>query len=304
MSFTRIVRSSRPLTFISTLLLTSALAAPAFAQIEEVVVTAQKKAENAQTVPIAMTAFTNADIKQHQIQQFKDLVFSTPNVSYTKGNFTGSDFQIRGIGITAIGNDAESGVAVHEDDVFLSNPPLAEANFYDLDRIEVLRGPQSTLYGRGATGGTVNIVTAKPDLADFHADLEGSYGNYNYGEVKGMVNIPIVTDELALRVAGDWLNRDGTTTNVADGSKIDGRDQYSVRTSLRWQPTSRTTIDLVVAASKEDDDRMRSQKQYCSADPTGTLGCLPDSISNGEVNLNAAQSTIASSVQGSNTAFA
>lgn len=304
MSVMRSVRTRRSATFVGALLLSTALAAPAFAQIEEIVVTAQKKSEDAQTVPIAMSAFTNQDLKDHQIQQFKDLVFSTPNVSYTKGNFTGSDFQIRGIGITAVGYDAESGVAVHEDDVFLSNPPLAEANFYDLDRIEVLRGPQSTLYGRGATGGTVNIITAKPDVDAFHANIEGTYGNYNYQEIKGMVNIPIVEGQLAARIAGDWMQRDGFVKNVANGDKLDGRNQYSVRTSLRWTPTARTTVDLVLAASHESDNRMRSQKQLCSSDPTGTLGCLPDSLSNGLVNLNAAQSTIASSVQGFNSVFA
>jgi len=245
----RSVRTRRSATLVGALLLSTALAAPAFAQIEEIVVTAQKKSEDAQTVPIAMSAFTNQDLKDHQIQQFKDLVFSTPNVSYTKGNFTGSDFQIRGIGITAVGYDAESGVAVHEDDVFLSNPPLAEANFYDLDRIEVLRGPQSTLYGRGATGGTVNIITAKPDVDDFHANLEGSYGNYDYQEVKGMVNIPIIEGQLGVRLAGDWLSRDGFVKNVANGDKLDGRDQYSLRGSLRWTPTARTTIDLIVSGS-------------------------------------------------------
>ena len=304
MSVTRSVRTSRSATLIGALLLSTALAAPAFAQIEDVVVTAQKKTEDAQSVPIAITAFTGQDLKDHQIQQFKDLVFSTPNVSYTKGNFTGSDFQIRGIGITAVGYDAESGVAVHEDDVFLANPPLAEANFYDLERIEVLRGPQSTLYGRGATGGTVNIITAKPNLDEFHADLEGTYGNYNQQEIKGMVNIPIVEGQLGLRIAGDWQQRDGFVTNVANGDKLDGRNQYSLRGTLRWTPTARTTIDLIVSGSHEDDNRMRSQKQLCSSDPTGTLGCLPDSLSNGLVNLNAAQSTIASSVQGFNSVFA
>src|SRR6185312_11767125 len=301
---TRSPRTGRSMTFISALLLSTALAAPAFAQIEEVVVTAQKKTEDAQSVPIAITAFTGQDLKDHQIQQFKDLVFSTPNVSYTKGNFTGSNFQIRGIGITAVGYDAESGVAVHEDDVFLSNPPLAEANFYDLERIEVLRGPQSTLYGRGATGGTVNVITAKPNLDEFHADLEGTYGNYNAQEIKGMVNIPIIEGQLGLRIAGDWQQRDGFVKNVANGDKLDGRNQYSLRGTLRWTPTARTTIDLIVSGSHEDDNRMRSQKQLCSSDPTGTLGCLPDSLSNGLVNLNAGQSTIASSVQGFNSAFA
>src|SRR5438105_6198867 len=103
--------AGRPLLLLNAALLASAIAAPAFAQIEEVVVTAQKRAEDIQTVPIAITAFTSQDLQAHQITEFKDLVFNTPNVSYTKGNFTGSDFQIRGIGITAVGYDAESGVA-------------------------------------------------------------------------------------------------------------------------------------------------------------------------------------------------
>jgi outer membrane receptor protein involved in Fe transport len=296
-------RTAHALAITGALMLSSALAAPAFAQIEEVVVTAQKRAEDIQTVPIAITAFTSQDLQAHQITEFKDLVFNTPNVSYTKGNFTGSDFQIRGIGITAVGYDAESGVAVHEDDVFLENPPLAEATFYDLDRIEVLRGPQSTLYGRGATGGTVNILTAKPILDAFHADLEGSVGNYGANEVKGMVNVPIIDGQLGVRLAGDYVKRDGIVTNVFNGDKLDGRDSYSLRGSVRWEPNSGTTIDLIVANEHEADNRMRAQKQFCTTDPSGTLGCLPYTLSNGLINLNSTLSTIASSVQGLSSAL-
>ena len=294
----------RPLTFISALLLSTAIAVPAMAQIEEVVVTAQKKSEDVQTVPIAISALSSRDLTAHQVAQFKDLQFSTPNVSYTKGNFTGSDFQIRGIGITAVGYDSESGVAINFDDVYLSAPALADAGFYDLERIEVLRGPQSTLYGRGATGGVVSVVTAKPDLEGFMGNLEASYGNYDAKEIKGMLNIPIVTDQLALRISGDWVRHGGYTTNIGNNSHIDDRDQYSVRSALRWQPTQNTTVDLVASFTKENDHKMRSQKQLCHSDPTGTLGCLPDTLAAQPVNLNSNLSVIASSVQGMSAAFA
>lgn len=295
MSFHR--PAGRTATLLGTLLMTTAFAVPALAQIETVTVTAEKRVEDIQTVPIAVTAYNAEDIAAHQLTQFKDLQFSTPNVTYTKGNFTGSNFQIRGIGITAVGYDAESGVAVHEDDVFLANPPLAEANFYDLESIEVLRGPQSTLYGRGATGGTVNIRTAKPVLDQFSAYGMGSYGNYNQSQLQGYVNIPLITDVAAIRFAGDWTRRDGVVDNIADGSKIDSQNTYSLRGSLRFQPSEDTTIDIIGSYSHEADSKMRARKQLCTTDPSGTLGCLPDSATTGVVNLNSTLATIASSKQ-------
>lgn len=298
------VRAIRSAGFVSALLLSTALAAPAFAQIEEVVVTAQKKSEDVMTVPIAMSAYSSQDLKAHQVVQFKDLQFSTPSVSYTKGNFTGSDFQIRGIGVTAVGYDAESGVAINYNDVYLATPNIADAAFYDLERIEVLRGPQSTLYGRGATGGVVNVVAAKPVLDTFASHLEATYGNYNHREVKGMVNIPIVTDQLGLRIAGDWVKHSGFTTNLFNNSHPDDRSQYSVRASMRWQPSANTTVDFTGSFSNEDDHKMRSQKQLCHSDPSGILGCLPDTLAGtGVVNTNSTLATIASSNEGMASAF-
>lgn len=280
-------RAIRPALVVSTLMLSAALVAPAMAQIEEVVVTAQRRTENIQNVPIAVTAYTSEDLKAHQIEGFRDLQFSTPNVTYSQGNFAGADFQIRGIGITAVGHDSESGVAFNFDNVFLAAPPTDGAQFYDLSDLEVLRGPQSTLYGRGATGGAVNVFSTRPDLEEGSAHLDLSYGNYNAAEVSGDVNMPIVTDELGIRIAGDWLEHDGYVTNIADNSHIDGRDQYSIRGSLRWEPTSKTTIDFVAQFSNEDDNRMRADKELCDTDPTGLLGCLPDGLSASPVNLNA-----------------
>src|SRR5277367_1892553 len=296
--------AARSLLFFNALLLSSAFALPAMAQIEEVVVTAQKKSEDVQSVPIAVTAFTGQDLQEQKITQFKDLQFHAPNVTYTSGQFGSADFQIRGIGVTATGYDSESGVAVNFDEVYLGSPQLTEGSFYDLSGVEVLAGPQSTLYGRGATGGAVNINIAKPDLENATVQVIGDYGNYDASKVQGIVNIPIITDQLALRVAGQWDKRDGLVTNVFDNSKVDSLDEYSVRSTLRWQPTEKTTFDLTGEFSREDDSHMRGNKQLCTTDPTGILGCLPGSAGTEPVNVLANASTIASSQQGLNSAFA
>ena len=298
MSAQRKAGASRSLWFINTLLLSSAIALPAMAQIEEVVVTAQKKTEDVQSVPIAIAAFSGQDLKTQQIEQFKDLQFHAPNVSYTAGNFGGVDFQIRGIGVTAVGYDAESGVAINFDEVFLSAPQLTEGSFYDLAGVEILAGPQSTLYGRGATGGVVNVNIAKPDLENATAEVIGDYGNYNAAKVQGIVNIPIITDQLALRVAGEWDKRDGFVTNIFNGQDVDSLNQYSVRPTLRWQPSEKTTIDITGEFTREDDSHMRADKQLCTTDPTGVLGCLPGSAGTQPVNSYSSLSVIASSQQG------
>lgn len=299
--------TGKPITLAGILLLSSALAAPAFAQIEEVVVTAQKKSEDIQTVPIAVTAFTSQDLAAHQIVQFKDLQFSEPSITYTKTNFTSSNFQIRGIGTQVISGDAESGVAFNIDDAFYAAAPVDSGEFYDIDRVEVLRGPQSTLYGRGATGGTVNVFTNRPQLDTMAASLDASYGNYNAWEVKGMANVPIITDQLGVRVAFDKVSRDGWTTNVFQAPNVDhhvdSRDQWSVRGEVRWQPTDATTVDLIIQHGKEDDTRMRGQKQLCHSDPSGVLGCLPDGLAAQPVNLNATFFNIPVSKQAMGTAF-
>ena len=298
MSSMRSNRTTRSLTFISTLLLTTALAAPAFAQIEEVVVTAQKKSEDIQTVPIAVTAYTAEDLKAHQIKQFKDLQFATPNVTYSQANFGGANFQIRGIGITAVGGGSESGVAINFANVFLAGAAPDGATFYDLQDLEVLRGPQSTLYGRGATGGTVNISPIRPDLDTASAQLDAQYGNYNGYEVKGAVNLPIVAGQLAARVAGDIVYHSGFTENIADGSHQQDNSQYSVRGSVRWEPTDRTTIDFLGQFSKEQDSRGRADKELCNPDPTGVLGCTPGAPETGALNLNATYLSILAGKEG------
>lgn len=150
---------------------------------------------------------------------------------------------------------------------------LFETEYFDLERVEVLRGPQGTLFGRNATSGVVNFLTAKPDLTGFKAAGEAEYGNFNAYKFKGMVNLPI-GETLGIRIAGFYQKRDGYTTNVFNNSNIDDRDMYAIRGSVRWQPTDTTTVDLMGYYFREKDNRARIQKQQCQRDPTGVLGCL------------------------------
>jgi outer membrane receptor protein involved in Fe transport len=289
------------LTFISTLMLTTAIAAPAFAQIEEVVVTAQKKSEDIQSVPIAISAFTSQDLAAHQIQGFRDLQFSIPNVTFSNGTFGSSNFQIRGIGTASVTTSGDAGVSINQNEVYLTEGAVLAvgASYYDVERIEVARGPQGTLFGQNATGGAINVITAKPNLDEYHADIEGTYGNYNDQEVRAMANIPIIDGQLGVRLAGFWENRDGDIRNVYDsfhpGSDLpnwlDSRNDYSGRASVRWEPTSDTTVDFVAAHGHEDDSRVRTVIQACNNDPSGILGCLPGARHFQNMNLNATTNT-------------
>lgn len=250
-----------------------------------IIVTAQRQAQSLQEVPIAVSAFDAEALEAQQIENASDLQLTLPNVTFSKGNFTGSSFTIRGIGDLCVGFSCDSATAIHLNSAPLFGTRLFETEYFDLERIEVLRGPQGTLFGRNATSGVVNIVTAKPDLSGFSGAAEFEYGNYDSIKAKGMINMPI-GETLGVRLAGFYLKRDGYTENVFDGSDIDDRDMYAVRGSLRWEPGPDTTLDLMAFYFREDDNRMRIQKQLCQRDPTGVLGCLNARRDYGKTNAN------------------
>ncbi|MEP3227359.1 MAG: TonB-dependent receptor [Parasphingorhabdus sp.] len=270
----------------------SAVAAPAWAQTDNeiddnvIIVTAQRQAQSLQEVPIAVSAFDSKALEAQQIENASDLQLTLPNVSFTKSNFTASSFTIRGIGDLCVGVSCDSATAIHLNDSPLFNTRLFETEYFDLERVEVLRGPQGTLFGRNATSGVVNVVTAKPDLSGFSASADAEYGNFQSIKLKGMVNVPL-GDTFGVRLAGFYLNRDGYTENLFDNTRIDGRDMFAVRASVKWEPTPDTTIDLMGYYFREDDDRARIQKQLCQRDPTGVLGCLNTRRDFDKVNTNA-----------------
>ena len=168
--------------------------------------TAERKAEDIQTVPIAVTALTGADLKAKQVDSSRDLQFHVPSVTCTKTQFGGAQFQIRGI-TTQFGLGAA--IAQNQNDIYLEAPALVNGQYFDVDRVEVARGPQSTSYGRAATGGAVNIITSKPNLDEFEARASFDYGTYNTMKPELMVNVPIIDGELGIRVAALGVFHDG-----------------------------------------------------------------------------------------------
>jgi iron complex outermembrane recepter protein len=254
--------------------------ARAAAGIESVVVTSSKIKGDIQTVPIAITALSQEQLTSRQIAGGPDLVKEVPNLTFSKTNFTGYNIEIRGIGTQAISVTTDPAVAVAFNDIPFIRNHFFEQEFYDVSQVEVLRGPQGTLYGRNATAGVVNVISARP-TDQFEAMLSADWGNYHNRRYEGMVNIPIVDDRLDLRVAGEWTKRDGYSFNTITNQPVDGRDLWSSRVSLRWRPSSEVDANLVWEHFQEDDGRMRTAKQLCkTAFPPASVGGVPVDLNN------------------------
>ncbi|HEX4304325.1 MAG TPA: TonB-dependent receptor plug domain-containing protein [Rhizomicrobium sp.] len=285
--------------------MSTAFTVPAFAQIETVVVTAERKAEDIQTVPIAVTALTGADLKSKQVNSTRDLQFHVPSVTYTKSNFGGAQFQIRGI-TTQFGLGAA--IAQNYNDIYEEAPNLVTGQYFDVDRVEVARGPQSTSYGRAATGGAVNIITTKPNLDEFQARASFDYGTYNTMKPELMVNVPVIDGVLGVRIAALGVFHDGYEKNDYAGptvfssapidKDINSQGTASGRVSVRWEPSSNTTVDLVGEVGYENDSRVRGDKQECHRDPSGVVGCLPDRLGFDPINVDSTLGATLGSKQG------
>ncbi len=234
------------------------------AEDEGIVVTAQKRSESIQDVPIAISAFGSETLDNKVVDDAVDLSFSVPNL--TVDIFGAS---LRGVGDLAISATSESGLGYHVNGVYLGSA-ATEAEYYDLERIEVLRGPQGTLYGRNTTAGVLNVITQKA-TDRFEGYLTAGYGNFNSVKLKGAINLPLGSS-LSTRLAGFYLDRSGYATNLFTGTKVDDRHMFGLRSSTRLDLGS-TTADLVISYFKEDDRRMLRTKVLCVKDLT--LGCSP-----------------------------
>jgi outer membrane receptor protein involved in Fe transport len=237
------------------------------AAVETVTVTSSKLGgADVQSIPIAITALSQEQLTATQTAGGPDLVKQVPNLTFTKTNFSGYSIQIRGIGTQAISVTTDPAVAVAFNDIPFIRNHFFEQEFYDVAQVEVLRGPQGTLYGRNATAGVVNLTSAKPS-DQFEAMASGELGNYHQRRFEGMINLPIVDDRLDIRVAGEWTKRQGYSFNEITNERIDGRDLWSGRLSIGWKPVENLQAYLVWEHFQENDDRIRSSKQLCKTDP-------------------------------------
>jgi len=232
----------------------------------EIVVTAQKRVESVQDVPIAVTALSQKNLEEQKIEGGPDIMRAVPNLTFSKSNFTGYNLSIRGVGTKAVSATSDPGVAVAFNNSGLIHNRFFEQEFFDMDRVEVLRGPQGTLYGRNATGGVVNLIPAKPDFGGFEGNIKGEVGNYNSRRLLAMLNVPLVDDVLAVRVAGSMTQRSGYDYNATTKNRINGRDLWSLRTSVAFEPAPWFRANLIWERFNEDDNRSRTGKQLCHRD--------------------------------------
>ncbi len=252
-----------------------AQAAPAKA-IETVTVTSSKLGgADVQSIPIAITALSQEQLTSRQIAGGPDLVKEVPNLTFSKTNFTGYNIEIRGIGTQAISVTTDPAVAVAFNDIPFIRNHFFEQEFYDVGQVEVLRGPQGTLYGRNATAGVVNVISAKP-TDQFEAMASADIGNYQNRRFEGMINVPIVDDRVDLRIAGEWTKRQGYSFNELTDEQIDGRDLWSGRVSIALKPIQNLQVNFVWEHFSENDDRMRSGKQLCkTSQPPASINGTP-----------------------------
>ena len=231
----------------------------------DIVVTAQKREERIQDVPIAISAISGEALDNMKIESGADIVRAVPNLNYTKTFSSMYNITIRGIGTKALNSSSDPGVAVAYNNSPLIRNRLFEQEFFDVQRVEVLRGPQGTLFGRNATAGVLNVVPQLPELADFSGAIRGEVGSYETRRLSGMLNIPL-GDNLAIRGAGALTKREGFDFNTFTNNRVNGRDLWSTRLSALWEPDDRVKISAIWERFNEDDDRARSGKALCTTD--------------------------------------
>jgi iron complex outermembrane receptor protein len=219
---------------------------------DDILVTARRQSERAQDVPIALSVLTGASLERTGGYTLTDVQFQTPSLTAFNSNPRNSSIGIRGIGVSTASDGLDTSVGVYIDNVYLGRPGMALSDLIDIDRVEVLRGPQGTLFGRNNSAGVLNITTRKPEFT-FGGTAEVSLGNYGYNQERVSVTGPIIDGLLAFRVSGFNTHRNGVLDNIKTGVDANSVGRSGGRIQLLATPTPELTVRLVADYSQEDD---------------------------------------------------
>ncbi|HVK81324.1 MAG TPA: TonB-dependent receptor [Verrucomicrobiae bacterium] len=280
--------------FLTTLSVASLMAGSAWAQDavdsdvyegEELIVTAQKRAEALEDVPVSISVLTADSLESSGITNALGLNNMAPALRISSGDAASSPkLYIRGVGLSDFNPNASGAVGIYQDGVYIGSPLAQLSGFYDLAQVEVLRGPQGTLYGRNTNGGAINITTARPTF-DFTSNARVEYGEDNAVSFQGGIGGPIVDNLLAFRIAGQWVSSDGYTYDRVTGDDLNATEYFGARAALLFTPTNDLSIYAQVSQFENHGDATAPQHRALfpsSPAVTGSDGyCLPSAYSSG-----------------------
>jgi len=227
--------------------------APPDADVERIVITAERRAERLGRLPGSAVVATGAELDASGVLTSLDLPFRTPGLVFTQNTVLGQPY-LRGVGSDIITAGADPSVAVFVDGAYQARPAAAFQDFYDVAQVEVLKGPQGTLFGRNATGGAIHILTREPGHgASAESDIRA--GSFGALRVRSALNLPLLEDRAWLRIAGLVQRRDGFSRNLQSGRRVDDADDAAVRAKLAFEPAEGLRLRLAGDYSRERSSR-------------------------------------------------
>ena len=219
--------------------------------LEEVLVTAQRRGERLQDVPITVTVLGADEVQQARIQQLGDVATRTPGLNFDAFPASQPRIAIRGIGSSDRGAAGDPSAAVFIDEIYLGRPAAVAFDAFDVERIEVLKGPQGTLYGRNVVGGAINILSRRPDPDRFDAGAEATVGNYQRLDGAAFVNSPFADGKAAVRASGSWRTHDGYVKNTFTGNRVEDQDTSSARLQFFGEPREGLRLSLAFDGTRD-----------------------------------------------------
>ena len=267
-----------------------------YAGLEEVVVTAQKREATLQETPVAVSVVTGVDLTNKGISDIQELEIATPSLNTGQNQSSSQQtFSIRGLGTSGNNAGLEPSVGVFIDGVYRSRAASSIDDFIAVERVEILRGPQSSVYGKNTPAGVISIITKKPQR-EFGLDLEQTVGDYSARITRGSVTGPI-NESVSYRVSGNYNSRDGYIDNVQENrDSVNDRDRYALRGQLLVEPSDELSIRIIADTASITEDCCGAPFFFnlpANAARTTALGAtlLPDNIYNREIKFDRALET-------------